>query len=277
MSQGSFFGPELAPSSKPVGDHWQTLRILITVKAAPNPSATYGETVCVAGLSMDPARPGWVRLYPINFRDLESDDQFNKYDVVTLRAKPARNDPRVESWRPDMSSLERERRLGAWNPRRPHVEPYVDGSMCDLLDAVRTDPPAKSLAAIRPARVQGLDIEPHPGWSDGDKTKIDQYINQLDLLGSDRTALEAPRLQGWYRYRCLSDRCRGHRQGILDWEFVALQRRLRALDDAALTDELRNKFMHQLCAHDRDVVFYVGNQAKRQHVFSVLGVYWPPR
>src|SRR5689334_6880643 len=50
------------------------LRMLVTAKAAPNPSERYGETVCVSGLSTDPERPGWVRLYPINYHDLGSND-----------------------------------------------------------------------------------------------------------------------------------------------------------------------------------------------------------
>jgi hypothetical protein len=32
-----------------------------------------------------------------------------------------------------------------------------------------------------------------------------------------------------------------------------------------------------MCAADRDVAFFVGNQAKHPGVFSVLGVYWPKR
>lgn len=47
------------------------MRVLITVKAAPNPSATYGETVCVAGLRLDLDAAGWVRHYPINFREFD--------------------------------------------------------------------------------------------------------------------------------------------------------------------------------------------------------------
>lgn len=32
-----------------------------------------------------------------------------------------------------------------------------------------------------------------------------------------------------------------------------------------------------MCDPRRNVAFYVGNQAKRTHVFSVLGVYYPER
>ena len=60
-----------------------------------------------------------------------------------------------------------------------------------------------------------------------------------------------------------------------DWEFVAEQRRLAHLGDRALAAALRRKFLSTMCDPSRDVAFYVGNQAKRPWVFSVLGVYYP--
>lgn len=275
MSQGSLFESE--SKAKPVGDQWTWLRVLITVKAAPNPSDRYGETVCIAGLSLDLDRPGWVRLYPINFRELDSDQQFRKYDIVSLRAKPARNDRRVESWRPDMTSLQREAHLPPWTKRRPHIEPDIRESMCSILANSRNNEAAKSLASVRPASVIDIDIKPHPGWTPAEQHKIDTYVGQLDLGDSDRTPLEAPRFKGWYRYRCVEQGCREHRQGILDWEFVRFQRRYASSDDAALKAALRAKFLDEMCGPANDVAFYVGNQAKREHVFSVLGVYYPKR
>jgi hypothetical protein len=45
--------------------------VLVLVKATPQPSRQYGDTVCVAGADMnaDPLR--WVRLYPVPFRYME--------------------------------------------------------------------------------------------------------------------------------------------------------------------------------------------------------------
>jgi hypothetical protein len=147
--------------------------------------------------------------------------------------------------------------------------------MCDLLDAVRRTPPAKSLGLVRPRLIQGLDVKPHPGWSKEDQQKIDNYANQLDIFGTDRTSLQAPRFRAWYRYRCEATRCGGHVQGLLDWELVALQRRLAHLPDSAAPRAIREVFLDRVCRPERDVMFYVGNQAKHQHTFSVLGVYWP--
>ena len=61
---------------KPVSTTYEKARILITVKTRPEPSKSYGETVCIAGLRIDPDPEGlrvardirWVRLYPVPVR-----------------------------------------------------------------------------------------------------------------------------------------------------------------------------------------------------------------
>lgn len=281
VTQQSLFAPEPdVDLARPIGSQPVRIRVLITVKAAPNPSERYGETVCVAGLRVDPDHAGWVRLYPINFRELESDNRFRKYDVVSVTARPNPGDPRSESWRPQMDTLLVETHLPPWRRRKAYIDDYVGGTMCGLIGAVRDSPSARSLAAIRPRRVTGLDIEPHPGWSDDELRKITQYVNQLELPGIGRglkTALEAPRFNGWYRYLCQAPDCRQHRQGIYDWEWVALQRNLAALGDREACAALRKRFYEELCAPDKDLVFFVGNQQKRPQGFMILGVFYPPR
>jgi hypothetical protein len=64
--------------------------------------------------------------------------------------------------------------------------------MCGLIEAVRQNPPARSLAAIRPREVTGIDIEPHGPWTADEQRKIEAYVNQLELPGlggGPRTAL----------------------------------------------------------------------------------------
>lgn len=276
----SLFGPkEAGPDPKPASDDLVRLKLIVTVKAAPNPSERHGETVCVAGLSTDLQRRGWLRLYPINFRDLESEGRFKKYDLISVDAKPAREDQRRESWKPIITTLRKEGHLKPWEPRRTWLEPFVEDSMCRLNRDARGNANAQSLALVRPQDISRLEIEAHPGWTPEEQHKIDMYVSQLDLLSTqERTPLEPPRFRGFYRYRCGDRRCSGHRQGMLDWEFVAFQRnRLAAIPEDDARRALVDKFLGQVCASDRDVAFFVGNQAKRAHVFSVLGVYWPKR
>ena len=56
---------------------------------------------------------------------------------------------------------------------------------------------------------------------------------------------------------------------------MALQRRLRDDSDAEAQAKLQTRFVDEMCSSRNEVAFYVGNQAKRAHVFSVLGVYYP--
>lgn len=272
-----FVSADSEPEPKP-GSGVTRLRILVTVKAAPNPSEKYGETVCVAGIRAELVRPGWVRLYPINFRELTPDASFRKYDIISVDAVPAVRDQRRESWQPRMDTLVRERHVPPWRHRRQWLDPYVQESMCNIYRSTRERPDAKSLALIRPREVSRLKIEPHGGWTPEQQRKIDAYVGQLALFGGqDRTPLQAPRFRGTYHYRCYDSRCPGHEQGLLDWEFVGFQRRQAALSDAELRRALQDKFLTMMCSPNRDTAFYVGNQAKRVQTFSVLGVYYPER
>lgn len=272
--QAGFFDPTLEPAPKPLGR--RRLSVLITVKAAPNPSATYGETVCVAGVSTDLTAPGWIRLYPVNFRDLDATDQFRKYDMIQVEATPAPNDPRSESWRPVLPTLAVIKHLPPWAKRRPLIDPYVEDSMC-ALNGASLLPGSRSLGAIRVRDVIDLVVERHPGWSADEQKKIDGYVNQLDMFAmTDKTALEAPRFKARYFWRCCASGCKGHKQGVLDWELVALQRNLHDASDEEMIRKLKERFLDGICAPGKDLAFYVGNQAKHHNVFSVLGAYYPP-
>lgn len=275
----SLFGAgEAEPDPKPIDDSIIRIELLITVKAAPNPSEKYGETVCVAGLRTDKLKPTWVRLYPINFRHLDGNEAFRKYDIISIEAKPARQDPRHESWRPIMERIRKLGYLKGWRSRRPLLDPAVEDSMCRLNRGARERADAQSLALVRPREVSALKVTAHRAWTVEEQRKIEAHASQSDLLSNRRMIpLQAPRFKAAYHYRCHERGCNGHQQHILDWELVALQRRLGGHSDAALRDALESTFLTEMCATDRDVAFYVGNQAKRAHVFSVLGVYYPKR
>ena len=275
----SLFGQTVEyPSEKPSGP--ARLRVLVTVKAAPNPSATHGETVCVAGVRLGDVGPtGWIRLYPINFRHLPKDTEtFAKYDIVSVDCVPAR-EARLESWRPHMSTLRVETHVPPWRKRRELLEPMIDDSMCRIRDGAASDPRSRSLALVRPAEVIGFRLEPHPGWTRDEQAKIDAYVNQLEFDvfsdAQDKTPLVAPRFRGFYTWRCGDAACRTHEQSIIDWELVALQRHLWNRSDEEMRAALRQRFFDELCSADNDVAFYVGNQAKRLQTFSILGVYYP--
>ena len=79
-----------------------------------------------------------------------------------------------------------------------------------------------------------------------------------------------------YKYKCLAPDCRGqHKQTIVDWEAVALYRNVR--NKQYWQDLMRQKFIKELWAPDRDTVLFVGNMKQYPQNFLILGVFWPPR
>ena len=72
-------------------------RVLLTVKAYPQPSRSYDELVCTAGVLEDGS---WIRIYPVPFQFLIS-SKIKKYDWIDLDLKRNDKDFRPESFRPN--------------------------------------------------------------------------------------------------------------------------------------------------------------------------------
>src|ERR1700693_3782393 len=72
----------------------QNSRAVVLVKALPQPSKTYGETVCCAGVTADGQ---WKRLFPVRFRHLKGDSSFSRWDWIKFSYRDPTSDKRVES------------------------------------------------------------------------------------------------------------------------------------------------------------------------------------
>lgn len=256
-----------------------TSRVLVLVKATPQPSRQYGDTVCVAGLDLTSNRPRWLRLYPVPFRYMDGDRQFRKYDVIRVRTRDAGSDRRPESRKIDADSLTIDSHIDRWPDRTKWVEPLAGPSMCDLVAAASADVNATSLAAVRPAAVDGLSFREHPGWSAEELARFEVYRRQGDLFREvSPSLLSAPALIVHLRYRCAAPGCTGHVQRIIDWELTALQHRYRQRPDDLRAAIARN-FLKIPFATDRAPMIFVGNQAdiRRRASYTVLGLYYPRR
>lgn len=259
----------------------ETMRVLVTVKAYPGLSVRRGETVCVAGARLDAESPTWVRLYPVQFRDLPFAQQFKKYQFVDLRARKS-TDPRPESYSPNLHSLALGDALSTsgdrtWSKRWQDLDALAGATTtCALLAAQDHDGPQPSLGLIKPV-VDDLVVEENEAF-DVEKTALAEMAASENLFGAARTPLEPAPFRLRYHYRCAEDGCRGHKPLNIDWEAGEAARRWRAegRSDQELKRLLREKFLDQLCGPGRDSYFYVGNQFAHPKGFLVLGVFWPP-
>ncbi|MFA5607735.1 MAG: hypothetical protein WDA07_11160 [Leucobacter sp.] len=260
----------------------ETAEVMVTVKTYPNPSDTYGETVCVAGVRLDRDQPEWIRLYPVKFRNDDFDSKFKKYDVIRVNgAYNHKNDNRPESFRPRQDELGHVEHLDTksnWQRRRMNLNGLIGTTtMCELLDRNPIGGmaiPSPSLGLIKPLDVAAIAVDGDP-WNEAEQAKIDR-ASAPDLFGSSLKPLEPAPFTIRYKYRCESPKCRGHDQKVLDWEAGQAGRRwLREYGDTGAREAMLKKWRDEMLAPDNDVHFYVGNQNAHRRSFSVLGVWWP--
>ena len=81
----------------------QTRRVRILVKAYPQPSPKYEETVCCAGVAEDTGE--LLRLFPIRYRRLAKEERFERFDLVEMGMTRASTDTRPESFHINENSI----------------------------------------------------------------------------------------------------------------------------------------------------------------------------
>jgi hypothetical protein len=254
----------------------QQVRVLVTVKAYPQPSRGYGETVCVAGVRVD-REPEWIRLYPVTYRELEAADRFKKYQMVDLRVFPS-SDTRPESFKPNLESVQIGQEIdsdnGTWRRRWTYLESLAGATTTCELQALQAESPSPSLGLIKPD-VQDLVVEENDAFT-ADQQAIVELAASGDLFSEGRPVLQPAPYRVKYRYRCESEGCSGHEQSIIDWEVGEAGRSWQQLyPKSELPARLRSRFLDEMCGPDRDTYFFVGNQHRRPRGFMVLGVFWP--
>lgn len=255
----------------------RTLRVLITVKTYPIPSDTYDELVCTAGVTEDGE---FVRLYPINFRDLPYAQQYKKYQWIELKVKKhGKRDRRKESYRPVDGSIKiLGEPLGTkdnWRERTKYALNKKSKSMEDLREIQDVD--RTSLGVFKPKVVHDLVISSDdPDW----KPAYLQELKQMRIWETRKASLRPLRKVPFafhYRFECDDPRCNGHRMSIHDWEVGALFWNCVDRGDShkVAAEKVKDKFLSDICGPDKDTYFYVGTVHGHPRSWIVLGTFYP--
>lgn len=252
----------------------ETKTVLVTVKAYPNPSKKYVETVCCAGIDLDTHR--WIRLYPVPYRDLESPKKFEKYTIIRVSCRKSTDDHRIESYEVDADSIEIIEWLSAkqnWAGRKRIVLPTVSPSFCQILQDTADN---KSLGTFKPTAVQfswqKKDLE--------DQAKRQACYAQLSFFDKKKQTIEQIPFDFYYHFRCHGlDTCPGHKLLIVDWELVQSYRswRYKYKPPSLLMSKIKEKWLDRMCSKKNDVHFYVGNMQRFRDQFLILGVFYPKK
>lgn len=189
----------------------QRTRVHILVKAFPQHSQKYEETVCCAGIT-DAGR--LIRLFPITYRRLAPEHRFDRFDLIEATLTKASSDPRPESFRVDHDSirviehgskLSDESKVKLW---QPHIAPS--------LQALQQENKAtgRSLGIIQPdaANLRFFHRPPKPD------EEQDAQGMQASLFEKPLRPLTPPEFVFGYKYTSAG---RAHINTLQDWEVQA--------------------------------------------------------
>lgn len=193
--------------------------LLITVKAYPEESKKYGETVCTAAVN---EKGEWRRIYPVPLRTLPDEQQYHKYQWIEADLEKSSQDKRPESRRvadPDNLLILGEplNTDNGWRERRANFIDKVEIHN-DLTKLIKLAHRNKlSLALFRPTKWCNLKIE---------KSKRQQKIKpvgvQSSLLADDKQVISISPLPHDFSYRFEDVNGKQSTLMITDWELGAL-------------------------------------------------------
>ncbi len=255
---------------------WKKVKVFVTVKAYPNLSEKYEETVCVAGITDE---GNWIRMYPVPFRKLPPHKQFKRYiwiEVEAQKSKEHEKYQRKESHKikPDTIEIVDESLSKSpidWDARNKIILPLLNKSVEDLIE--RSEEDGTSLGLIKPNRIFDFYKKDRGACRDWEKELITG--RQTTLCGDYKSPLEYIPYWMGYHFRCCDDRCKDHNMMCEDWELGELWRKMRdkyGLDNCFA--KVKQKYFDELTK--RDIYFYMGTESKWNN-WLLIGVYYPPK
>jgi hypothetical protein len=236
----------------------QNCRVTILVKALPQPSKQYGETVCCAGVTADGQ---WKRLFPIRYRHLSGDSSFARWDWVKFRYRRPTTDARAESFHVFEDSIVVDGKLARKEQVRL-LTPLILGSAKEAMGK------GQSLALLRPRNTRFIAKAKSKTEIEEEREAYRRAAGQTSMFDKELAELEPSSYEFRFKFE---DEDGKHDYENGDWETHAMfwHQRKRTNEKDAL------KWMHQTFNEEyprKGMVFAIGNQAKRPQTWQLLGV-----
>ena len=241
-------------------------RALILVKAYPQPSQKYEETVCCAGLT--PAGE-FVRLYPIRYRHLPADKKFDRWDVIEYEATRPPADHRPESRHVNEDTIRiiqrrdqmpAEERVRLWAP-------HVSESLVNLREANIAD--ERSLGIVRPDH-GSVTFKFSKLTPEAAKEKQAEF-RQVSLLDSEGLPELPLEYEFRYHFTCSAT---SHDMKLHDWEvqaaYFSYKRRYKDRALEVLTEEYEQRITAQ------NLHLVMGTMQAHPRQFIIIGLLRSP-
>lgn len=239
-------------------------RALVLVKAYPQPSQKYEETVCCAGIS---PTGEFLRIYPVRYRRLPNEKRFERWDVLEFEAQRSSDDFRPESRHVNedtitivqpSSSIDEVQRVRMWAP-------HMATSLTALKEENKTT--ERSLGIVRP---DPGSVKFNARQLRKDSVKDGEFqalFRQQSLL--DAIALRNLTVEFEFSYRFTSDGTQ-HEMKIHDWEVQAAHHSYKIKYGSQAMEKLRQEYEVNIPA--RNLHFVMGTMKAHPRQFIVIGL-----
>lgn len=257
-----------------------TERVLILTKTYPSPSSKYVETSCVAGVNENgEAR----RLFPVPFRLMDHNQQFKKWQWISVQVHKANNDHRPESYKLYTDSISCDPKpiptSNAWRSRLVWLNRLQSASDFTELEETRKRS-GNTLVVLKPFSVDSLEINRSKlsDWTPAELVKLTRDQLQTGLFDESqiRSQLKKVPFNFYYRYTC--DSVGGKRQychKIVDWEVGALYWNCVKRYKEHWESKFRLKLERDLIK--ADLMFLMGTMHRFPSQWLIVGLIYPPK
>jgi len=228
-----------------------------------------------------------IRLYPVPFRLVADDQQFQKWQWITARFEKSYNDHRPESHRVFVNTIECDPEpLPAGKHGWPHraellgkLPVYSDFAEIERLRGAG----GATLALLRPARITRLEIRKadSPTWTEEEKEKLLRLQLQTELFdeveeGKQIRLLEKLPYDFYYHYECDVDgQTSAYRHKLVDWEVGALYRNVQRKHGNNWEAAFRAKLEQDLPS--KDLMFLLGTIHRFPSQWLLISLIYPPK
>lgn len=237
-------------------------KILIIVKTYPNFSKKYKELVCTAGIRTNGK---FIRLYPINYRELSKIEKFKKYQWIKVKIANDNRDPRPESYKiqGNIKLLNFINTKNNWEERKKFVLNNIYLDLSKLIAEARNIKNYKSIAIFKPNKI------------------IDFYFKKNLKIANDNNIDYIP-YKFYYKFSDINGKISNLQ--ILDWEIYQLYRKesIKYKDNKEKIEEtMKEKYLYEF-NNKKDLYLFLGTSRywhirRSKNPFMIIGVFYPPK
>ncbi len=262
-------------------------KVLIAVKTYPNISTKYDEIVCTAGVLENGS---WIRIYPMPFRKLDYEKQYQKYQWLEAPFEKNTSDVRPETYYvadiKKVKLLDKVDTSNSWSERKNILfnNQTIFTNLKNLISKANNN--ELSLAIFKPTKIVNfIHEETDREWSKEKWKLLKAKSRQLSLFQSpDEIKKEfsvMPKLPYLFSYTFIDDEGTESTLMIEDWEIGMLYWNcLKACkdDEAAALQKVKEKYFDEFLK--KDLYLFLGTLRQyhgwAKNPFVIVGVFYPP-